>query len=143
MLRVITANLNGVRSAETKGFFSWLFDQHADVVCLQELKAQLADMNAEMRNPEGMHGFFHCAEKRGYSGVGIYARREPDRVVEGLGNPEFDAEGRYIQADFGNLSVVSLYLPSGSAPMSGCRPSTASWTAFCRIWPSCRPAAAR
>ncbi|MBX3684541.1 MAG: exodeoxyribonuclease III [Rhodocyclaceae bacterium] len=115
MLRVITANLNGVRSAETKGFFSWLFDQHADVVCLQELKAQLADMNAEMRNPEGMHGFFHCAEKRGYSGVGIYARREPDRVVEGLGNPEFDAEGRYIQADFGNLSVVSLYLPSGSS----------------------------
>ncbi|MCB1897902.1 exodeoxyribonuclease III [Cognatazoarcus halotolerans] len=115
MLRVITANLNGVRSAASKGFFPWLAEQRADVVCLQELKAQLPDMNAEMRSPDGMYGYFHCAEKRGYSGVGIYARREPDRVVEGLGCGEFDAEGRYLQADFGPLSVVSLYLPSGSS----------------------------
>ena len=115
MLRVITANLNGVRSAASKGFFPWLAEQRADVVCLQELKAQLPDMNAEMRSPDGMYGYFHCAEKRGYSGVGIYSRTPPARVVEGLGNAEFDREGRYLEADFGALTVISLYLPSGSS----------------------------
>ena len=115
MLRVITTNLNGIRSAERKGFFDWLAKQDADIVCLQELKAQAADLNDTMRAPNGMHGFFHYAEKKGYSGVGLYCRKAPDRVIEGLGNPEFDAEGRYIQADFGTLSVVSLYLPSGSS----------------------------
>ncbi len=115
MLRVITINLNGIRSAERKGFFAWMSNQDPDIVCLQELKAQRPDLSEEMLAPPGYHGFFHCAEKRGYSGVGIYSRRAPDRVVEGLGNAEFDAEGRYLQADFGNLSVVSLYLPSGSS----------------------------
>ncbi|WP_323001675.1 exodeoxyribonuclease III [Denitromonas sp.] len=115
MLRVITINLNGIRSAERKGFFAWMEKQNADIVCLQELKAQRPDLTDEMLAPPGYHGFFHCAEKKGYSGVGIYSRRAPDRVVEGLGNAEFDAEGRYIQADFGTLSVVSLYLPSGSS----------------------------
>lgn len=115
MLRVITINLNGIRSAERKGFFAWMAKQNADIVCLQELKAQRPDLTDEMLAPPGYHGFFHCAEKKGYSGVGIYSRRAPDRVVEGLGNAEFDAEGRYIQADFGTLSVVSLYLPSGSS----------------------------
>ncbi|MEZ5627531.1 MAG: exodeoxyribonuclease III [Rhodocyclaceae bacterium] len=115
MLRVITINLNGIRSAERKGFFAWMAKQNADIVCLQELKAQRPDLTDEMLAPSGYHGFFHCAEKKGYSGVGIYSRRAPDRVVEGLGNAEFDAEGRYLQADFGKLSVVSLYLPSGSS----------------------------
>lgn len=115
MLRVITINLNGIRSAERKGFFAWMAKQNADIVCLQELKAQRPDLTDEMLAPPGYHGFFHCAEKKGYSGVGIYSRRAPDRVVEGLGNAEFDSEGRYIQADFGTLSVVSLYLPSGSS----------------------------
>jgi len=89
--------------------------QDADVVCLQELKAQAADMRPEMLAPEGYHGCFHYAEKKGYSGVGIYSRRKPDAVIEGLGIPDIDAEGRYLQADFGNLSVISLYLPSGSS----------------------------
>jgi exodeoxyribonuclease-3 len=89
--------------------------QDAEVICVQELKAQAADMKPEMLNPEGYHGCFHYAEKKGYSGVGIYSRSKPDRVIEGLGIADIDAEGRYLQADFGNLSVISLYLPSGSS----------------------------
>ena len=115
MLRIITLNLNGIRSAARKGFFDWLARQDADVVCLQELKAQPDDLSEEMRRPGGFLGHFHCAEKKGYSGVAIYSRRAPDRVVEGLDMAEIDREGRYLQADFGNLSVVSLYLPSGSS----------------------------
>jgi exodeoxyribonuclease-3 len=115
MLRVITINLNGIRSANRKGFFEWMAGQDADIVCLQELKAQHADLSDEMRAPAGYHGYFHVAEKKGYSGVGIYSRRAPERIVEGLGNPEFDREGRYLEADFGGLSVISLYLPSGSS----------------------------
>ncbi|MBS0347525.1 MAG: exodeoxyribonuclease III [Proteobacteria bacterium] len=115
MLRVVTANLNGIRSASVKGFLTWLGQQDADVVCVQELKAQLPDLTPEMSTPADMTGYFHCAAKKGYSGVGIYTRKAPDRIVEGLGHEEFDLEGRYLQADFGNLSVVSLYLPSGSS----------------------------
>jgi exodeoxyribonuclease-3 len=114
-MRIISLNLNGIRSAATKGFFPWMQEQQADIVCVQELKAQLPDLTADMRAPAGCHGYFHCAEKKGYSGVGIYSVREPDAVIEGLGIPEFDAEGRYLEAQFGNLSVVSLYLPSGSS----------------------------
>ncbi len=114
-MRIISLNLNGIRSAATKGFFSWMQEQHADVVCVQELKAQRVDMTDEMLAPEGCQGHFHYAEKKGYSGVGIYTLRKPDAVIEGLGIPEFDAEGRYLEAQFANLSVVSLYLPSGSS----------------------------
>ncbi len=114
-MRVITANLNGIRSASRKGFFDWLQAQDADVVCVQELKAQTTDMTVEMLNPPGFYGYFHYAEKKGYSGVGIYARRQPEQLIEGLGIAEIDCEGRYIEAVFGNLSVVSLYLPSGSS----------------------------
>jgi exodeoxyribonuclease-3 len=115
MLRIITLNLNGIRSAWNKGALPWLAAQNADVVCFQELKAQHADLTAEMTAPEGMLAYYHVAEKKGYSGVGMWCRRQPDKVIEGLGNAEFDAEGRYLQADFGNLSVISLYLPSGSS----------------------------
>ncbi|HRG71570.1 MAG TPA: exodeoxyribonuclease III [Thauera aminoaromatica] len=115
MLRIITLNLNGIRSACTKGLLDWLPAQQADFLCVQELKAQDADLRPEMRAPAGMQGWFHAAEKKGYSGVGIYSRHAPDRVVEGLGIPAIDAEGRFLQLDFGKLSVVSLYLPSGSS----------------------------
>ena len=115
MLRVISANLNGIRSATSKGFLGWMVRQDADFVCLQELKAQTGDMAAEMINPPGYYGYFHYAEKKGYSGVGIYARHQPDEITEGLGIPEIDAEGRYIELVFGNLSIVSVYLPSGSS----------------------------
>ncbi|MDD4962520.1 MAG: exodeoxyribonuclease III [Gallionella sp.] len=114
-MQIISANLNGIRSATTKGFFPWMAQQNADVICLQELKAQAADMTPEMLQPDGYHGYFHYADKRGYSGVGIYCREQPLNVVVGLGIPEFDAEGRYLRLDFADYSVVSLYLPSGSS----------------------------
>jgi exodeoxyribonuclease III len=114
-MRIITANLNGIRSAANKGFFVWLQSTQADVVCVQELKAQAADMTAEMLAPAGYIGHFHYAEKKGYSGVGIYSKTKPDAVIEGLGIVDIDSEGRYLECQFGNLSVVSLYLPSGSS----------------------------
>ncbi|HEY8354533.1 MAG TPA: exodeoxyribonuclease III [Methylophilaceae bacterium] len=114
-MRIISLNLNGIRSAGSKGFYAWLGRQQADIVCLQELKAQATDMTREMLQPDGFHGYFHYAEKKGYSGVGIYSRRQPDAVIEGLGILDIDSEGRYIEARFGDLSVVSLYLPSGSS----------------------------
>jgi exodeoxyribonuclease-3 len=115
VLRIISLNLNGIRSATAKGFYPWLYQQNADIVCMQELKAQAGDMTREMLQPEGYYGYFHYAEKKGYSGVGIYSRRQPDAIIEGLGIADIDAEGRYIECQFGNLSVVSLYLPSGSS----------------------------
>jgi exodeoxyribonuclease III len=119
-MRIITANLNGIRSAANKGFFTWLQSTNADVICLQEVKAQAADMTAEMLSPAGYFGHFHYAEKKGYSGVGIYSKAKPDAVIEGLGHfnkdmADIDSEGRYIECQFGNLSVISLYLPSGSS----------------------------
>ena len=114
-MRIISANLNGIRSAATKGFFDWLPKQQADFVCVQELKAQDADMRPEFRSCDGLAGHFHYAEKKGYSGVGVYTRHAPDEVVIGLGNAEFDAEGRYVEVRRGKLSVISLYQPSGSS----------------------------
>jgi exodeoxyribonuclease-3 len=115
MLKIISANLNGIRSAARKGFFDWMSKQSADFICVQELKAQVSDMTPEFLAPGGYHGHFHYAEKKGYSGVGIYSRHEPDAVRVGFGNTEFDSEGRYVQCDFGKLSVISLYCPSGSS----------------------------
>ena len=115
MPRIISANLNGIRSAHKKGFFNWMATQTADFVCVQELKAQHEDMTEEFLSPGGYHGHFHYAEKKGYSGTGIYSRQKPDAVRTGFGCPEFDAEGRYVQADFGNLSIISVYCPSGSS----------------------------
>jgi len=114
-MRVITLNANGVRSAAAKGLYRWLPRQEADLVCLQELRATPQQMPRPALKPRGHHAHFHPAQKLGYSGVALYARKAPDRVVTGLGWPDIDAEGRYLQADFGRLSVVSLYLPSGSS----------------------------
>ena len=114
-MRIITLNLNGIRSAANKGFFTWLAKQDADVICLQEIKAHEENLTPEMHNPAGYKGYFHTAEKKGYSGVGIYTRSAPDNVVIGVGLPDIDAEGRFLRLDFGNLSVISLYLPSGSS----------------------------
>lgn len=115
MLRVISANLNGIRSAVRKGFLPWVAQQHADFICMQELKAQDADITPEMRETAGMQGYFHYAEKKGYSGVGIYTPHTPKDVIVGLGIPEIDAEGRYLELVYDTLSVVSVYLPSGSS----------------------------
>ena len=114
-MRIISANLNGIRSASSKGFFNWMKTTNTDVVCVQELKAQASDLTPSMLAPDGYLGYFHYAEKKGYSGVGIYCREEPDNIIEGIGHTGFDAEGRYIRADFGDLSVISVYVPSGSS----------------------------
>ncbi len=114
-MRIITANLNGIRSAARKGFFSWMTRQRADVVCLQETKAQIDQLQDRVFWPRGWHTYFHDAEKKGYSGVAIYCRHKPDKVISGLGWPDVDREGRYIEVRFGALSVVSLYMHSGSS----------------------------
>ena len=115
MPKIISANLNGIRSAHKKGFFNWMGTQTADFVCVQELKAQHGDMTDEFLTPHGYHGHFHYAAKKGYSGTGVYSRIKPDAVVTGFGSEEFDAEGRYTRVDCGDLSIISVYCPSGSA----------------------------
>ena len=115
MLRIISANLNGIRSAAKKGFLPWAIAQKADFICMQELKAQRDDLEEDILNPTGLKGYFHHAEKKGYSGCGIYTPHQPDDVLYGFGNAEFNAEGRYVEARFKKLSVISVYMPSGSS----------------------------
>jgi exodeoxyribonuclease III len=114
-MRVITANLNGIRSAADKGFFTWLAAQDADIVCLQETKAQIHQLSDPKFYPQGWHCFYHDAQKKGYSGVALYSRRAPSQIISGLGWEYVDSEGRYLEARFDNLRVISLYLHSGSS----------------------------
>ena len=114
-MKVISVNLNGIRSAWKKGFQEWLKKQDADVTCLQEIRIQEDQLTEEMRNPEGMTSPYRYALKKGYAGVGIFSKNHPDHVIREFGCPEIDNEGRFLQADFGPLSIVSLYLPSGSS----------------------------
>ncbi len=114
-MRVITVNVCGIRSAAGKGLFHWLRRQRADFICLQETKSQEEQLVGHDVRLPGYHGYFSDAERKGYSGVALYSRVKPERVLRGFGIPEFDGEGRYIEAQVGDLSVVSLYLPSGSA----------------------------
>jgi exodeoxyribonuclease-3 len=114
-MRVISVNVCGIRSAAGKGLFRWLRRQRADFICLQETKAQESQLQGHDVQLPGFHSYFSDAQRKGYSGVAVYSRVKPTRVVRGFGIPEFDGEGRYIEAQVGALSVVSLYLPSGSA----------------------------
>lgn len=114
-MRVVSFNCNGIRSSARKGFYEWMLAQDADFVCLQETKAQEHQIPAAANVVGHYHGFFMDAVKPGYSGVAIYAKREPDNVVRGFGWPEYDAEARYIQLDYGRSSIVSVYVPSGSS----------------------------
>ncbi len=114
-MRVITLNVNGIRAAARKGLYDWLPKQDADVVCIQETKAQEHQLTDEQFRPAGYHCYYYDAERKGYSGTALYTRHEPDQVITGLGVDEFDAEGRYLEARFDGLRVVSLYLPSGSS----------------------------
>lgn len=119
-MKIITANLNGIRSAATKGFFEWLPHQRADVLGVQEIKAQ-ADVVEDTfcRSECGLQGHFHYAQKKGYSGVGLYTREEPSELIVGFGVPEFDNEGRWVEKRFDKpgrrLSLISCYFPSGSS----------------------------
>jgi len=114
-MRVITVNVCGIRSAAEKGLFRWLRRQQADFICLQETRSQEQQLAAHDVRLSGYHSFFCDAERRGYAGVALYSRAPPTRVVRGFGVEEFDREGRYLEVQVGALSVVSLYLPSGSA----------------------------
>jgi len=114
-MRIVTLNLNGIRSAFSRGFPDWLARQRADCVCLQEIKAHEEDLSENMRAPKHFHGYFNCAVKKGYSGVALFARKRPTAVSFGFGSREFDSEGRLLRADFGGLSIISAYLPSGSS----------------------------
>lgn len=114
-MRITTFNCNGIRSAAKKGFFDWLHTEAPDIVCLQETKAQEHQLLQGPFYPDGYHCHFFDAVKPGYSGTAILSRHKIDRVVRGFGWDQADAEGRYLQVDIGNLSVVSLYMPSGSS----------------------------
>jgi exodeoxyribonuclease-3 len=115
MAKIITCNTNGIRSAARKGFFEWLDAEQADVVCIQETKAQVEQLSDPVFSPQGYHCFYNDAIKKGYSGTALYSKVKPQRVITRLGWDPADSEGRYTQADFKGLSVISLYLPSGSS----------------------------
>ena len=119
MFKLTSLNLNGIRSATSKGLEAWL-DRHApDCICVQEVKAQAEHVEGTFQHLAGMKGYFHLAQKKGYSGVGIYTRHEPSEVIIGYGSPEFDPEGRYIELRFDTptvkMSIISAYFPSGSS----------------------------
>lgn len=114
-MRIISINVNGIRAAARKEFFDWLRYQRADVVCIQELKAHTEQIQDPVFWPGSYHCHYNTAQRKGYSGVAIYTRKKPDKVVCGFGVREFDDEGRYIEARLGKLSVASIYLPSGSS----------------------------
>ncbi len=119
MFRLTSLNLNGIRSAASKGVEAWLEKTTPDCICVQEVKAQAEDVAGRFEQLAGMRGHFHFAQKKGYSGVGVYSRHEPSEVVAGFGSPEFDAEGRYLELRFDTpqrrFSIVSAYFPSGSS----------------------------
>ena len=119
MFKLTSLNLNGIRSAASKGLEDWLDQHRPDCICVQEIKAQADDVKGRFETLAGMQGHFHFAQKKGYSGVGVYSRHEPSDVVIGYGSSEFDAEGRYIEVRFDTphtkLSIISSYFPSGSS----------------------------
>jgi len=114
-MNIITINVNGIRSAARKGFFDWITAQNADVICLQEVRADEAILLDPVFTLSGYHAYFSHAEKKGYSGVGIYSRHPAQRVVKTLGFETADREGRYVAIDIGKLWVASIYLPSGTS----------------------------
>ena len=117
--RLVTLNLNGIRSAANKGFVEWAAQAGADCMGVQEVKAQAENVAGKFEQVAGLQGHFHFAEKKGYSGVGLYTRKTPSAVITGLGHDDFDAEGRYVETRFDTperkLSIISCYFPSGSS----------------------------
>ncbi|MEL6630559.1 MAG: exodeoxyribonuclease III [Bacteroidota bacterium] len=115
MHSIISYNVNGIRAAEKKGFYTWLQEENPNVICLQETKAQPEQLTEAQLNPAGYHAYWHSAVKKGYSGVAIFSREEPKHVEYGIGVDKFDNEGRVLRADFEDYSLIGLYLPSGSS----------------------------
>ncbi|HRZ96591.1 MAG TPA: exodeoxyribonuclease III [Paludibacter sp.] len=114
-MKIISYNVNGIRAALSKNFTEWLQAENPDVLCLQETKAQPDQIDTLIFAVAGYTTYLHSAQKKGYSGVAILTKKAPDNVVIGMNNPRFDDEGRVIRADFGDLSVISVYIPSGSS----------------------------
>ncbi len=113
-MKIISYNVNGIRSAIAKGLLDWLGQERPDVLCLQESKAQPEQIDVMSLSELGYHSYIHSAEKKGYSGVCIFSQQEPDKVVVGMGNSLYDCEGRVLRADFGDVTVVCVYVPSGT-----------------------------
>jgi len=113
-MKIVSYNLNGIRAAMNKGLLTWLGQYNPDVFCIQESKAQPEQIDLLAFEELGYHAYLHSAEKKGYSGVGIFSKQVPDRVVAGMGNPRYDSEGRVLRADFGDISVLCVYIPSGT-----------------------------
>lgn len=113
-MKIVSYNLNGIRAAMNKGLLTWLGQYNPDVFCIQESKAQPEQIDLLAFEELGYHAYLHSAEKKGYSGVGIFSKQVPDRVVVGMGNPRYDSEGRVLRADFGDISVLCVYIPSGT-----------------------------
>ena len=114
-MRVISLNMNGIRAAERKGFFEWLVKQNADLVCLQEVRIQEHQLTEQMKSPSPLKAHYLLAEKPGYSGVAMYFRQPPLTITEGLGWTPADKEGRFLCAEYDQLAIASVYLPSGSS----------------------------
>lgn len=114
-MKIITLNTNGIRASAKKGVFDWLAQEQADVICIQETKAQLDQLQDPIFHPEGYHCFYNDAVKKGYSGTAVFAKKEPQAITTRLGWETVDTEGRWLQADFEKTTVVSLYMPSGSS----------------------------
>lgn len=115
MIRIITLNVNGIRASQKKGLFEWLAKQKADIICLQEVRADMNILEKDLYQLAGYYCYYQPAIKKGYSGVGIFSLKKPDKVVHKLGFALADDEGRYIHLEFGSLKVASLYLPSGTS----------------------------
>lgn len=115
MKKIITYNVNGIRAASSKGLIDWLEASNADIICFQELKANLESIPVLEFQSLGYNCYWYPAQKKGYSGVALLSKTKPDKVVYGIGIPEYDFEGRFVRADFGDMSVVSVYHPSGSS----------------------------
>ena len=113
-MKIISYNLNGIRAALGKGLMTWLQDEQPDIFCIQESKAQPEQIDTAAFMQLGYHSYIHSAEKKGYSGVCIFSKQRPTRVVAGMGQPRYDSEGRVLRADFGDLTIVNVYVPSGT-----------------------------
>ncbi|NOZ36337.1 MAG: exodeoxyribonuclease III [Chlorobi bacterium] len=115
MRKIISYNVNGIRAALKKGFAEWLTDENPDIVCIQETKAQPEQIDSELFKSSGYESYWFSAQKKGYSGVGILTKIKPDHIEYGMGIEKYDNEGRFIRADYGDVSVISVYHPSGSS----------------------------
>ncbi len=113
MIRIISWNVNGIRAADRKGFLDWLEETKSDIVCVQETKAHPDNLRKELLSPDGYETFWAAAERKGYSGVGVFTKINPLSVSYGLGKREFDAEGRLIMLDYGEFILFNIYFPNG------------------------------